>query len=147
MSYHWLLIADASRARVIAADERLNIVAPIEDLVHPASRLHTHELLSDDRGRSRAGPEGPHSAFDGESDRTDTEHDAFAREVAHLCEEGLDRGDYERLIIVAPPRFLGLLRRHLPDRVNDLVALEVGRDLTRLPMKDLGPALQAHLAI
>jgi len=145
MSYHWIVLADASRARVIEADEVLAPQREVSDLLHPAARLHTSELMSDDRGRSWAGPGGVHSALDAHTDRHEVEAAAFARELGKALTAGLDDGRYQGLVLAAPPRFLGLLRKELPDRVADRVRLQIDHELVGLSLNELGPALQRHL--
>jgi len=69
------------------------------------------------------------------------EREAFVREVAHYLDDALAQGKYTRLIISAPPKVLGFLRKELSKRVKDVIALELDKDLMQLT-----PAqLQKHL--
>lgn len=145
MKSHWIVLADASRARVLASDVTFDEVEEVADLLHPEGRLHTSELMSDDRGRSQSGPGGVHTALDAHTDRHEVEHGLFARELADAIAHGLDEGRYEALVLVAPPHFLGLLRRELPERVTARVHMQLDRDLTRLPLREVSQALRTHL--
>lgn len=145
MYFHWILLADSSRARFFGSDELLAELTPVRDVVHPKGRLHTSELVSDDRGRSRSGPGGAQTAFDAHTDPAEHDHDTFARELAHDLTVGLDEGAYQQLVIAAPPRFLGLLRSHLTPRVAGRVSLEIDHELSRVPTHELPAALQRYL--
>lgn len=145
MHFHWILLADSSRARFLGADELLADITPIKDVVHPEGRLHASELVSDDRGRSRAGPSGAHTAFDAHTDPTTHDHEVFARELAHTLDKGLSEDSYSQLVIAAPPRFLGALRAQLSKAVAARVSLEIDHELSRTPLHDLPAALRRYL--
>lgn len=49
---------------------------------------------------------------------------------------------FDRVILVAPPAFLGDLRQVLPKDLKDKVADEVTSDLTNTPEQDLPPHLR-----
>jgi protein required for attachment to host cells len=61
----------------------------------------------------------------------DTAADAFARTLAEELKKGLDGKACDRLVIAAPPEFLGLLRSHLDRRTEKAVAASMDSDLTR----------------
>ena len=46
-------------------------------------------------------------------------------------------GDFDRLTLIAPPRFLGLLRKPISPRVQRRVNAEVHRDVIHLDLADL----------
>ena len=58
----WVVTADASRARFFEAQAGGGPLQELQDLVHPGSRLHEHDLVSDSpgagRGRSQGGGVG-----------------------------------------------------------------------------------------
>lgn len=145
MSYHWILIADASRARVLSADELFGDLQVVSELVHPASRLHTSELMSDDRGRVRTYGGSAGTAYEPNSDPAENEHAAFSREVADALLAGLDAHSYQQLVIAAPPRFLGMLRDDLSPRVAAKVTVEINHDYTKTPLHELPALLKKNL--
>ncbi len=127
---HWILVANGSEARIYAAGALLSDLAVVRTLDHPKSRMRSRELDSDDRGRTREGPNLPHSAMDGYDTPQDREVVVFGREVAEVLRQGLDDRAYERLIVVAPPRFLGVLRDVWSPRVAARVVASLDRDWT-----------------
>ena len=65
----------------------------------------------------------------------------FAREVSdHLLHDFSAKG-FDRLIIVAGPHMLGLLRAHLDDRLQAVTVGEIAKDLTAQPPA----ALEGHI--
>lgn len=69
------------------------------------------------------------------------EEDRFAAETAALLKERALRQDFESLIIVAPPKTLGELRKHYHKEVSDRLAGELAKDLTGHPVSEIEQAL------
>ena len=62
-------------------------------------------------------------------ERSTHKHEAveFARRIAMLLEEGRRVGEFDRLVVMAPPAFLGLLREALPQSLRSIVVAEVAK--------------------
>ena len=141
MASSWILVADASRARVLAGDRRLRDVVLVEEIDHAAGRLRASDLTTDGAGRSAGARGTAPSAMDAHTDPAAVEHDAFARALVERVATAFGAGQFQQLVIVAPPRFLGLLRRHLPPALADRVVATLDRDLTQVPVHDLSDRL------
>jgi protein required for attachment to host cells len=83
------------------------------------------------------------SAYE-ETDFHQLEEDRFAAETADLLKKRALRNEYEQLIIVAPPRTLGELRKHYHKEVEKRLAAEVAKDLTGHPVNEIEKILQAE---
>ena len=59
------------------------------------------------------------------------EKDRFASEAAGLLNGLAQNGDFEELIVVAPPRTLAELRKHYAKAVSSRIVAEVDKDLTK----------------
>ena len=57
--------------------------------------------------------------------------------VAKLLDEHAGKHAIERLVIVAPPKTLGDLRAELSSHTSALVAAEVAKDLTHVPVTQI----------
>lgn len=129
MSTIWTVVADASRARVFQADEPNGVLREIITLTHPASRQHEGDLVSDRSGHVLSENTGGHNV--GRDEEWKKEAAArFAKEICQHLEQGLGKGSYAKLYLMAPPAFLGELRHHLAKPVHESVADEVAKDLT-----------------
>lgn len=135
----WILIASRTGARIIEKQGRE--LSLVQELTHARGRLRDRDVDSDRHGRSssRSGasshsfgqPESPH------------EHDAkgFARELAESLRQGRLEGHYQRLVLIAEPHFLGLVKQALDDVTGRLVAATVAKDLTHVELRQLAPHL------
>lgn len=79
----------------------------------------------------------------GETDFHQLEEDRFAADAAAMLKQRALSNDYESLIIVAPPRTLGELRKHYHKEVSDRLRAEIDKDLTGHPIADIEKALIA----
>lgn len=131
MSDFWVVVADESNARLFSSDKIRVELNEIEALINPNARLYKRELDAAPPGRSfDSGGPGRH-AIEPRNNTREERARRFARDVADQLEAGLRNGRYQRLIMIAPPDFLGLLRRQLPDDVLSRVELDLTKDLVR----------------
>lgn len=79
----------------------------------------------------------------GETDFHQQEEDRFAAETADMLKRRALANDFESLIIVAPPKTLGELRKHYHKEVSNRLAGELAKDLTGHPVPDIEQALRS----
>lgn len=137
----WVLVADGSRARVFAAPHARSALSLVTTFEHEASRKHPRELGSDVPGRvhDRFGP-ARHSLDQGQKIRSEERH-RFAREIVARLEEARQRGEFGRLVVMAGPAFLGVLRECFGKPLAESIAGEVAKDL----VDQDAAAVKAHL--
>lgn len=105
---------------------------------NPANR----DQKTDDAGRRHA--QGPGRSAYSETDFHQLEEDRFAHRTAEMLKDRALRNEYESLIVVAPPRTLGELRKHYHKEVEKRLAGEVPKDLTGHPVEEIEKILQAQ---
>ena len=72
-----------------------------------------------------------------ETDFHQLEEDRFAAETADLLKRRALNNDFETLIIAAPPKTLGELRKHYHKEVEQRLSGEVDKDLTGHPLAEI----------
>lgn len=103
-----------------------------------------HDQKTDLAGRAPAGSGGSgHSSYQ-EVDFHQLEEDRFAAETAELLRKRALNNDFESLIIVAPPRTLGELRKHYHKEVEKRLTGEIAKDLTGHPVPEIEKILQSE---
>ncbi len=70
------------------------------------------------------------------------ESERFAHSIAKVLEGGLADNAYERVVLVAPPHFLGLLRATISPNVAKRVELTLDKDYTALKPDELAERVQ-----
>lgn len=71
----------------------------------------------------------------------DLNEDLFAKEAVTLLNERALARDYEKLIIVAPARTLGAMRKHYHKQLETRLVGEIAKDLTGHPVPDIESAI------
>jgi protein required for attachment to host cells len=137
----YVLVCDGSQALLFRnKGEALALDLEVVEVAfepHPPTRElgaerpgRVHESL----GASRSGVRSP--------DWHDIAETEFLRAVVHKLETVVRDRDIRELVLVAPPRAMGVLRGILPASVRTILAAEVEKDLARRPTA----AIEGHLA-
>ena len=141
MAIAWILVANASEAKVFSnkgISKGLEIVAKLS---HPDSRKKTSDLVSDRPGHMPGAGNG-HGSHIPLTDPKQHEHDVFARKLAHQLDQGRTANAYQRLIVVAEAHFRGLLNGVMNSQVSGLVSHSIDKDYTKLSDKELATRLE-----
>lgn len=142
----WIVLADSSRARIFQTDAPLTEgPTVIDELVHPASRLRDSELESDRPSRSFAERGAPHTDL-GEGVAHEHEAQVFALELADYLDAARLQGRYEGIVLAAPPRFLGTLRKALTPNTLATVHQSLDKELTQIPEHQVLEALRSRIS-
>lgn len=142
MSITWIMVANASHAKLFANTGPKKGLELIKELIHPESREKAANLVSDRTGNfagsgSYAQPTDPHQH----------EVDRFAQEISHALEAGRVSNAYEKLVLVASAPFLGVLNHRLSAQVRHKVSDSINKDYTQLPVKELSGHLLGHAVL
>ena len=136
MTTTWIIAADASRARILQVTDRAQQLEEVEDLLNPEGRVHDRELISDAHPRFSGVGGGPGSDRE-ETSATEHATELFAKRVGDYLDKARTGHRYDRLHLIAPPKFLGQLRKELGKEVQKLVAQELPKDLSWLNARDI----------
>ncbi len=143
----WIVIAGRSGAR-IHEKTSLGPTREVERIDHPQGRQRDSEIDSAAAGRAfdrNHMADGRHSLEPQECPKARLAA-IFAREVAARVEHARLEGRFERLVLVAEPQFLGLLRAWLDRATLRLIDEMVPHDFVQLPDAALAGRL-ARLSI
>ncbi|MBA2933281.1 host attachment protein [Sphingomonas sp. CGMCC 1.13654] len=91
----------------------------------------TGEQVTDSQGRASGGGAIP------SADAHEVEEQRFAAETAHELSRAALAGEFEALILVAPPKTLGQLRKTLHQEVQKKTLREVAKDVTGHPVGEI----------
>ena len=126
-----VLVADGQRYLFFRNEGNFRSATLTLEGSHDQSRIpRTQEQGSDQPGRSFSSGSGARSAME-QTDFHQQDKDQLAAEAAEQLRERALSGDFEELIVVAPPRTLAELRRNYDRAVASRVVAEIDKDLTR----------------
>jgi protein required for attachment to host cells len=145
MSNTWVVVADSSRARIFAVDQPRGPLQELDILAHPEARLHEQELTTDLPGRAfDSGGEGRHAMGQGVSPK-EQEALRFAKRTADYLEAARVEGRFDKLILVAAPRFLGQLRQQFSPPAAAAIVQEIAKNLAQQPADEIRQHLPERL--
>jgi protein required for attachment to host cells len=139
----WMGVCEGARACVFRLETRPRAWLLVKAFEHPASRTHVRELVTDKPGRSQTPRRG---AYGSGLERTfphRTELRRFAHELAAYLNDRAHARDFDRLVLVASPKLLGMLRGELSSTTRACVTLELAHDYTKLDARELDEHLRA----
>jgi protein required for attachment to host cells len=141
----WIVLADATSARVFRSDRGDRGWTLIRELEHPAGRERASRVGSDKPGRVKQS-RGYRSALEAPTPFEKKEARKFARLIAAELDQAIASRSFDRLILVAAAPFLGLLRSEMSDRVQRSIAATVERDYLHVDESTARQHLREHLA-
>lgn len=141
----WILIADGARARVLNYLGRQSGVEQLPGFDWLASHAPDRELGNDRPGRAFDSVGKGRHAIDPHTSTHRLNKADFARQIANRLRENLESGALDRLVLVAPPKALGDIRKHLDQELSKCVYAQVPLDLTHVPNDEIGSYLKQHV--
>ncbi len=132
MKTTWVVVADASRARILEADVARHQLHEIHSFVHPQGREHNRGLKTDGEGRyfGPSGQRGPGHTGTPEADPAEHELELFTKSLSEFLDKARSQNRYEALHLVAPPKVLGQIRHHLSKPALQLVSDTLPKDIS-----------------
>jgi protein required for attachment to host cells len=132
----WVIVCDGKKALVLenAGDEKFLNLKTREVFDHPD--LRTHELGTDAPGRSFSSVGNGRSAME-QTDWHAQEEEKFLRKLAGHLDAAIKAGEAKSLILVAPPRALGVLRQAYSHNLRDALRAEIDKDFVKLPVHEI----------
>lgn len=143
----WVVVAHRAGARILEHEGPGKGLKLLDDIDHPGGRRLEGEIDSDRAGNLQGpGRTGGHAAS---KHQTSHEHDAeaFAQGLAGRLQEGRQANRFARLVLVAEPHFLGVLKGVLDSGTAKAITATVGKDLAATRTDELAARLQAVLAV
>ncbi len=132
----WVVVCDGAKALVLEniGDELFPNLKTRE--VHDKPNPPTHEQGTDEPGRVFQSVGGTRSAVEQTDWHDQSEHE-FLTKLAARLDAAVKAGQIKSLIIVAPPRALGVIRHAYTPALRAAVRAEIDKDLVRMPVHQI----------
>ncbi|HJV26600.1 MAG TPA: host attachment protein [Aromatoleum sp.] len=141
MAITWILVANASLAKLYANLGPNKGLTLVKELIHPESRQKNSELVTDRAGSMPGVGNGSGAKV---QQTMPKEHEAkiFAQEIAQELYRGRATNAFGRAIVCAPPSFMGMLNAVMDSPTAQMITDRFEKDYTKSPE----PVLRDHLA-
>lgn len=133
MSQYSVLVADSTQAKLFTLDRGAEKLEELDQLRHDEARQRERDINSDRPGRQQGGggAGSSHHGVNVEDSAREQENTVFAKHIGEYLEADRVRQNPRGLIIMAPPHFLGILRKQLSGECQKLVVQTVNKDLAQ----------------
>lgn len=131
-----VFVGDGAKALFLRNKGDAELVNLVVERILEQENPATRDQGTDRPGRSFASA-GTHRSAMEQTDWHQLAEDRFVGEVADALYKQAHAGRFDKLIVVAPPKVLGGLRKAFHKEVADRIAAEVPKDLTKHPLHDI----------
>jgi protein required for attachment to host cells len=129
----WFCVADAGHARI---KEATLLTPPLPTVTTLKHEVYEHGRF-EAAGKSQESATSAHHGFQDAEGPIRREKREFAHVVADYLNDAAMRGAFQKLVLAAPPKFLGDLRAALGAKARGMVSGEIHKDLTKESDTDL----------
>jgi len=138
----WVVVCDGAKALILEnAGDGMHPNLKTRE-VHEQPDAKTHEQGTDAPGRSINSIDSRRSAME-QTDWHDQDEQRFLADLAKRLDTAVTRGETRSIIMVAPPRALGVLRQAYSKGLRDAVKAEIDKDYVRMPVHEIEKKLAA----
>ena len=141
----WIVVADHQHARLFVNDGPGHGIKPVETFDADQQIPRSRDLMSDGEGRGFSGADGRRHGMQARVDPHRQEGEKFLTHLVDRLSQASAHNAFERLIIVAPPRALGEIRKHLPQTLQSKIIGELDNDLTKSTPQAIREHLESYL--
>ena len=138
----WILVADEGRARLFAGKTIDGELKEIAGFAHPEAH-HPEAAARDHLPRVQQSANSARHAIEPRITAEQKQAQEFARALSDVLNDGRVEHRYERLVLIAPPRFLGTMRAALDPQVMKLVSHSADKDITKASLEAIRDELRA----
>ena len=143
MNNVWVLVCDAAKARVFEIRDGNPTWHAVELVLHEGSRSKASELVGGPSGtRSSEGRSVHHNALAPASSPKEVEKEGFAHTLATTLDQAMRSARFRKWVLVAPPHFLGLMRKELTSELEKHLLTTVDKDFNDLAVHELSERLR-----
>ena len=138
----WVVVCDGAKALILvnAGDGMHPNLKTIE--VREQDDAKTREQGTDAPGRSINSIDARRSAME-QTDWHQQGEQRFLADLAKRLDAAVTKGETKSLILIAPPRALGILRQAYTHSLRAAVKAEIDKDYVRLPVYEIEKKLAA----
>ena len=138
-----VLVADGRKMLFLRNKGKGQQIELVTEAHHERDDRKNSEIKSDAAGAGAQSGGHGRPAME-ETDFHQQDEDRYAADAADQLRIRALAGDYDALVIVAPPRTLGELRKHLHKEVEKRVVMELAKEMTDRPLPDIAAMLMGR---
>ena len=146
MNTTWILAADGTRARLFETMDGKE-VHELQDMLNPHGRDADRDINTDAQGRWHGGGRQQGAGHSYEPDVVPRKHEEalFSKRIGDFLDKASVEHRYDKLCVIAPPQFMGLLRENMGENARKVIEEEIVKDISWFSEHDVETYVRQHL--
>ncbi len=136
---YWVVVADARKARLLHSTSRYGDLSEFHQITHEDASKKGRDLDTDRPGRRHDEGTGHSSAMP--ADPVERAKNDFASDLANWLDARRAEDHFDALSLIAPPSFLGEVRKRCSAPLKASVIQEIDKTLVRHSPEEIREAL------
>ena len=137
----WVVVCDGAKALILEnAGDAIALNLKTKE-VHQQPDESTHAQGTAPPGRTHSSVGNRRGAVE-QTDWHDQSEQRFLADLADRLDAAVTAGEAKSMVVVAPPRALGMLRQSFSASVRNTVRAEIDKDFVKMPVHEI----EKHLA-
>jgi protein required for attachment to host cells len=140
----WVVAADSSRARIFELSEPDRGMREVEDLLNPEGRQANRDVQVEPNGRFGKGAQVQAHTAEPAVRPVEHEVELFSKRVGHYLDQACSEHRFDKLLLIAPPKFLGMMRDNIGEQTRKAVEEEIPKNVAWFQDREIEEYLQRH---
>ena len=129
MKTTWILVANQVEARIYSSKRLPGNLILLDTLTHEEGAFQTRDLISDAPGRAFDSMGSGRHSMEPDTGVKEESRRRFVKKMVARLESAHFRGDYDRLVLLAAPAVLGVIRKTISKKFTNVVVKEIPKDV------------------
>jgi len=125
MNTIWVLVANQAEAQIYSANRIPGNLSLVGKMVHEEGAAHARDLTSDAPGRAFDSNGPARHSMEPETGVKEEERRRFVKEIVGRLEAAHMRGRFDKLVLLAAPAVLGVIRKTIHGDLAKAVIKEI----------------------
>ena len=129
MNKTWILVANQAEAQIYSSDRLPGNLLLVDVLENKEGTSHQRDLVSDAPGRSFDSTGSGRHAMEPNTGVKEEQRRRFVKEIVERLQTIKTKGGFDKLVLLAAPAVLGVLRKTLSADLIKIVVKEIPKDV------------------
>lgn len=129
----WILFADGAHVKIYTRHYVNGAMKEHIYIEHPQARKFQHDQGTDRPGRGHSSGSHSRHAYEDHADFPEQESALFLRDVSREINSAAEKDELDKLILIALPKTLAMLKSEFSKKTNDKVSAEYAKNLMHMP--------------
>lgn len=140
----WVVLMNSNECRIFSFSKEKKALSLLKEIQHPENKGRNEDLVSDKPGHYNTS-NASGGSYAQHTDPKEVKIDQFVLEICKTLDDARNKEQFEKLIIIAPPKMAGHLSLHINKNVEKMITQQIQKDLVFFKQHELLDFLMQEL--